>query len=80
MPEVPQHPARQRLGRPRVVAPAHAGGFQVAPELPDPDSGLLRAITLTAIEAVRSGEMTVEQAVVYAAVPSWMEGHIEVWW
>lgn len=47
------------------------------PPFPDPDSALLRIIVGNALEAIRTGEASVEQAVLHAAVHGWYEGHIE---
>ena len=47
------------------------------PPFPDPDSALLRLIVANAMEAMRKGEATAEQAILHAAVHGWYEGHIE---
>ncbi|MFC8718073.1 hypothetical protein [Kitasatospora sp. NPDC057198] len=47
-----------------------------SPPFPPPDSALLRVIVRNAVEAVRSGEATVEEAILHAAVHGWYEGHI----
>lgn len=44
---------------------------------PDPKSPILALIVKTALAARRSGEATERDAIVYAAVNGWMEGHIE---
>jgi hypothetical protein len=48
-----------------------------SPPFPDPDSSVLRLIIHNAIEAVQSGEATVETAIQHAAVHGWYEGHIQ---
>jgi hypothetical protein len=47
------------------------------PPFPDPDSAVLGPVVRNAIDALRSGEVTAEQAVLPAAVHAWYEGHIE---
>jgi hypothetical protein len=47
------------------------------PPFPDPGSAMLDLVVRNAIEAWRSGEATVEQAILHAAVHGWYEGHIE---
>jgi hypothetical protein len=48
-----------------------------SPSFPDPDSPVLRLIVTSAVEALRSGQATAEQAVLHAAVHGWHEGHIQ---
>lgn len=48
-----------------------------SPPFPDPHSPVLRLIVTSAVEALRSGEATAEQAVLHAAVHGWYEGHIQ---
>lgn len=48
-----------------------------SPPFPDPDSAVLRLIVTSAVEALRSGQATAEQAVLHAAVHGWYEGHIQ---
>jgi hypothetical protein len=48
-----------------------------SPPFPDPESPVLKIIVRAAVEAVNSGEATVEQAVLHAAVHGWYEGHIQ---
>lgn len=48
-----------------------------SPPFPDPDSSVLRLIVTSAVEALRSGQATAEQAVLHAAVHGWYEGHIQ---
>jgi hypothetical protein len=38
---------------------------------------VLRLIVTSAVEALRSGQATAEQAVLHAAVHGWYEGHIQ---
>lgn len=47
-----------------------------SPPFPDPGSPVLKVIVTAAVEAVRSGEATTEQAILHAAVHGWYEGHI----
>lgn len=42
----------------------------------DPGSPVLKIIVTAAVEAVRSGEATAEQAILHAAVHGWYQGHI----
>lgn len=48
-----------------------------APPFPDPDSPVLQLIVTNAVNAMRSGEATAEQAILHAAVHGWYEGHIQ---
>ena len=48
-----------------------------SPPFPDPGSPVLKVIVTAAVEAVRSGEATAEQAILNAAVHGWYEGHIQ---
>jgi hypothetical protein len=48
-----------------------------SPPFPDPNSPVLRLIVTSAVEALRSGQATAEQAVLHAAVHGWYEGHIQ---
>lgn len=48
-----------------------------SPPFPDPNDAALRVVIAGAVEAVRSGEASVEEAIVHAAVHGWYEGHIE---
>jgi hypothetical protein len=48
-----------------------------SPPFPDPDSPVLKLIVTRAIEAMRTGEATAEQAILHAAVHGWYEGHIQ---
>ena len=47
-----------------------------SPPFPDPDSPVLRLIVASAVQALRSGRATAEEAVLDAAVHGWYEGHI----
>jgi hypothetical protein len=47
-----------------------------SPPCPDPRSPVPKVI-VTAGEAIRSGEATMEQAILHAAVHGWYEGHIQ---
>jgi hypothetical protein len=47
------------------------------PPFPDPESAVLRVIVTNAVEAMRAGEASAEQAILHAAVHGWYEGHIE---
>jgi hypothetical protein len=47
-----------------------------SPPFPSPDA-ILRVIVGNAIASVHSGESTVEEAILHAAVHGWYEGHIE---
>jgi hypothetical protein len=44
---------------------------------PSPASPMLKFIVNNAIESVRSGEATLEAAILHATVHGWYEGHIE---
>jgi hypothetical protein len=44
------------------------------PPFPDPDSALLRVIVANAVEAMRKGKASAEQAILHAAVHGWYEG------
>jgi hypothetical protein len=48
-----------------------------SPPFPDPGSPVLKLIVTAAVDAVRSGEATAEQAILHAAVHGWCEGHIQ---
>ncbi|MEE1786933.1 hypothetical protein PUR71_29110 [Streptomyces sp. SP17BM10] len=48
-----------------------------SPPFPSPDSAVLQLIVANAVNSVRTGEATVEQAILHAAVHGWYEGHIE---
>jgi hypothetical protein len=48
-----------------------------SPPFPDPGSPVLRLIVTSAVEALRSGQATAEQAVLHAALHGWYEGHIQ---
>ena len=48
-----------------------------SPPFPDPGSPVLQLIVTRAIEAMRSGEATAEEAILHAAVHGWYEGHIQ---
>lgn len=48
-----------------------------APPFPHPDNTALKLIVLMAAQAHRSGEATVEGAILNAAVNAWYEGHVE---
>ncbi|MER7750880.1 hypothetical protein [Kitasatospora sp. NPDC097643] len=48
-----------------------------SPPFPAPDSAVLALIVANAINSVTSGEATIEQAILHAAVHGWYEGHIE---
>jgi hypothetical protein len=48
-----------------------------APPFPSTDSAVLRVIVGNAIESVRSGDASVEEAILHAAVHGWYEGHVE---
>ncbi len=48
-----------------------------SPPFPSPASAVLEVIVRNAIEAVRSGGASVEDAILHAAVHGWYEGHIE---
>ncbi|MDX2624044.1 hypothetical protein PV356_31850 [Streptomyces sp. WI03-5b] len=46
------------------------------PSFPSTDNTVLRLIVGNAIKAVHSSEVSVEDAILHAAVHSWYEGHI----
>ncbi|MGC4998501.1 hypothetical protein [Streptomyces sp. DT195] len=48
-----------------------------SPPFPSPDNAVLRLIVGNAIESVRSGGASVEEAILHATVHSWYEGHIQ---
>ncbi len=48
-----------------------------SPPFPDPGSPVLKVIVTAAVEAIKSGEATAEQAILHAAVHGWYEGHIQ---
>ncbi|MFF2819417.1 hypothetical protein ACFVT9_28330 [Kitasatospora cineracea] len=48
-----------------------------SPPFPQPDSAPLFVIVRNAVEAVRTGEASVEEAILHAAVHGWYEGHIQ---
>ncbi|MFE9963744.1 hypothetical protein ACWD7T_30750 [Streptomyces sp. 900116325] len=48
-----------------------------SPPFPSTDDAVLRLIVGNAIKAVHSGEVSVEDAILHAAVHSWYEGHIQ---
>jgi hypothetical protein len=48
-----------------------------SPPFPDPGSQVLQLIVTRAIEAMRSGEATAEEAILHAAVHGWYEGHVQ---
>ncbi|MFJ8442828.1 hypothetical protein [Kitasatospora griseola] len=48
-----------------------------SPPFPSPDSTVLRLIVANAINSVRTGEATVEEAILHAAVHGWCEGHVQ---
>ncbi|WP_093807873.1 hypothetical protein [Streptomyces sp. Ncost-T6T-1] len=48
-----------------------------SPPFPSPDNAVLRVIVGSAIASVRSGEASVEEAILHAAVHGWYEGHIQ---
>ncbi|MGW3179521.1 hypothetical protein ACWDD9_09675 [Kitasatospora sp. NPDC001119] len=48
-----------------------------SPPFPAPDSAVLALIVANAVNAVNSGEASIEQAILHAAVHGWYEGHIE---
>ncbi len=47
------------------------------PPFPNPDSQILKLIVDNTINAMRSGEVDAEGAILHAAVHGWYEGHIE---
>ncbi|MCI4039939.1 hypothetical protein [Streptomyces sp. TRM75563] len=48
-----------------------------SPPFPATDNAVLGLIVGGAIESVRSGEATVEEAILHAAVHGWYEGHVQ---
>ncbi|MFE6919025.1 hypothetical protein [Streptomyces rubiginosohelvolus] len=48
-----------------------------SPPFPSPDNAVLQVVVGNAIASVRSGEASVEEAVLHAAVHGWYEGHIQ---
>ncbi|MFJ3300138.1 hypothetical protein [Streptomyces bacillaris] len=48
-----------------------------SPPFPSPDSAVLRLVVGNAIASVRSGEASMEEAILHAAVHGWYEGHIQ---
>lgn len=48
-----------------------------SPPFPSSDSAVLRLIVGNAIASVRSGEASVEEAILHAAVHGWYEGHVQ---
>lgn len=48
-----------------------------SPPFPSPDNAVLRVVVGNAIASVRSGEASVEEAILHAAVHGWYEGHIQ---
>ncbi|NEA37690.1 hypothetical protein G3I76_39800 [Streptomyces sp. SID11233] len=48
-----------------------------SPPFPSPDSAVLRVVVEKAIQALRSGEASAEEAILDAAVHGWYEGHIQ---
>ncbi|MFE4826730.1 hypothetical protein [Streptomyces sp. NPDC056672] len=48
-----------------------------SPPFPSPDSTVLRVIVGNAIASVETGEATVHEAILNAAVHGWYEGHIQ---
>lgn len=48
-----------------------------SPPFPARDSPILAMIVQNAMTALESGEATVEQAIVHAAVHAWYEGHVQ---
>jgi hypothetical protein len=48
-----------------------------APPFPQRDSAALKVVVQSTLDSLSKREMTPEQAVVYAAVHGWYEGHIE---
>ncbi|MEU3005654.1 hypothetical protein [Streptomyces sp. NPDC007020] len=48
-----------------------------SPPFPSTDNAVLGLIVGGAIESVRSGEVTVEEAILHAAVHGWYEGHVQ---
>lgn len=47
-----------------------------SPPFPSPDSAVLRVIVGNALASVESGEASVQEAILHAAVHGWYEGHI----
>ncbi|MCZ7460610.1 MULTISPECIES: hypothetical protein [unclassified Streptomyces] len=48
-----------------------------SPPFPSPDNAVLRVVVGNAIASVRSGEASVEEAILHAAVHGWYEGHVQ---
>lgn len=48
-----------------------------APPFPSPESAVLGVIVQNAINGVQDGSISVEEAILHAAVHGWYEGHIE---
>ncbi|MFJ2708929.1 hypothetical protein ACIO3R_37880 [Streptomyces sp. NPDC087428] len=48
-----------------------------SPPFPSTGNAVLGLIVGGAIESVRSGEATVEEAILHAAVHGWYEGHVQ---
>ncbi|MGW3557589.1 hypothetical protein ACWDNT_09490 [Streptomyces sp. NPDC000963] len=48
-----------------------------SPPFPASDNDVLRLIVGSAVESVRSGEASVEEAILHAAVHGWYEGHVQ---
>ncbi|KND38302.1 hypothetical protein [Streptomyces acidiscabies] len=48
-----------------------------APPFPSPDAAALRVIVANALASIESGEASVQDAILHAAVHGWYEGHIE---
>lgn len=48
-----------------------------SPPFPSPDSAVLRVIVGNALASVESGQATVQEAILHAAVHGWYEGHIQ---
>jgi hypothetical protein len=42
-----------------------------------PDNAVLRVVVGNAIASVRSGEASVEETILHAAVHGWYEGHVQ---
>ncbi|AEN10819.1 MULTISPECIES: hypothetical protein [unclassified Streptomyces] len=48
-----------------------------SPPFPSPDNSVLRLIVGSAVESVRNGEASVEEAILHAVVHGWYEGHVQ---
>ncbi|WP_035800208.1 hypothetical protein [Kitasatospora mediocidica] len=48
-----------------------------SPPFPSPDSAVLQLVVANAVASVRTGEATIEEAILHAAVHGWYEGHIQ---